>query len=146
LLQADNWKGTGLSGTELAQRFVRATLKGWQWAIQHQAQAVQVVLDFCGATCRGSGATQDPLAHQTWQMARVAEMVQPALLTDPPMRGLFGLTETPAPVTIGCLNLQNYSRTVKLLEQIELIAAGTGEAHQVVHFDILDAIGVKCTR
>jgi hypothetical protein len=86
------------------------------------------------------------LAHQTWQMARVAEMVQPALLTDPPMRGLFGLTETPAPVTIGCLNLQNYSRTVKLLEQIELIATGTGEAHQVVHFDILDAIGVKCTR
>jgi NitT/TauT family transport system substrate-binding protein len=146
LLQADNWKGTGLSGTELAQRFVRGTLKGWQWAIQHQAQAVQVVLDFCGTTCRGSGATQDPVTHQTWQMARVAEMVQPALLTEPSIQALFGLTATPAPVTIGCLNLQNYSRTVKLLEQIELIAAGTAETRQVVHFDILDAIGLQCPR
>ena len=146
LLQSDNWKGTGLSGKELAQRFVRATLKGWHWAIQHQEQAVRVVLDFCGTTCRGSGATQDPLTHQTWQMARVAEMVQPALLTDTHMQALFGLTETPTQVTIGCLNLQSYSRTVNLLEQIHLIATGTGDARQVVHFDLLDAIGVKCAR
>ena len=146
LLQSDNWKGTGLSGKELAQRFVRATLKGWQWAINNQERAVQVVLDFCGTTCRGSGATQEPLTHQTWQMARVAEMVQPALLTNTNMQALFGLTATPAPVTLGCLNLQDYSRTVDLLEQIKLIPKGTGDFRQVVHFDILDAIGVHCVR
>jgi NitT/TauT family transport system substrate-binding protein len=144
LLQSDNWKGTGLSGRELAQRFVRATLKGWQWAIQHQAHAVQVVLDFCGATCRGSGAAQDALSHQTWQMARVAEMVQPALLTETRMRTLFGLTATPAPATLGCLNLQDYIHTVRLLEHIQLIPAGAGDANQVVRFDVLKAIGVPC--
>jgi NitT/TauT family transport system substrate-binding protein len=146
LLQSDNWKGTGLSGRELAQRFVRATLKAWQWAIHNQAQAVQVVLDFCGVTCRGSGAAQDPLTHQTWQMARVAEMVQPALLTNTHLRALFGLTATPAQVTLGCLNLQDYARTVHLLEQIKLVSEGTGDPRQVVRFDILDAIGVQCVR
>jgi hypothetical protein len=146
LLQSDNWKGTGLSGRELAQRFVRATLKAWRWAIDNQEQAVQVVLDFCGATCRGSGASQAPLAHQTWQMARVAEIVQPALLTNLNMRALFGLTATPAQVTLGCLNLQDYTHTVRLLEQIKLISEGTGDPRQVVRFDILDAIGVQCVR
>lgn len=146
LLQSANWKGTGLSGKELAQRFVRATLQGWQWAIHNQERAVQVVLDFCGATCQGSGTTQAPLTHQTWQMARVAEMVQPALLTNKSIMALFGRTETPAPATLGCLNLLHYTSTVTLLEQIKFIAAGTGDPRQVVSFDILDAIGVKCTR
>jgi hypothetical protein len=62
------------------------------------------------------------------------------------MQALYGLTATPTQVTIGCLNLQSYSHTVNLLEQIKLIAAGTGDPSQVVYFDILDTIGVKCSR
>jgi hypothetical protein len=79
-------------------------------------------------------------------MARVAEMVQPALLTNTHLRALFGLTATPAQVTLGCLNLQDYARTVHLLEQIKLVSEGTGDPRQVVRFDILDAIGVQCVR
>lgn len=143
LLESDNWNNTGLSGLELAQRFVRATLKGWQWALDNQAGAVQVVLDFCGDTCNGSGETQNPLIHQAWQMARIAEMVQPALLTDQFTLDLLGLAATPAAATLGCLSQTDFDSTVSLLEQIDLIKPGT--AAGVVSSAVLDAIGVDCS-
>ena len=149
LLDSTNWTTaagvqSGLSGKELAQRFVRASLKGWQWALNNQASAVQVVLDFCGDTCQGSGSTQSPLLHQSWQMARIAEMVQPAMLTDPTALKLYGLSKTPAAVTLGCLNMNDYNRTVSLLEQIGLIDKGVGDPSKVVDPDILKGIGVNC--
>ncbi|MBI3961435.1 MAG: ABC transporter substrate-binding protein [Deinococcus sp.] len=124
LLESPSWKNTGLSGRELAIRFVRASIRGWQYAITHQPEAVETVLDFCGDTCNGSGSTQSPLIHQAWQMARIAELVQPALL---------GLAEA----RIGYLEPASYSATVSLLEQIGLIPPGTGEG--VVTYEIWEA-------
>ncbi|MBI1743257.1 ABC transporter substrate-binding protein [Candidatus Acetothermia bacterium] len=146
LLESNSWKNTGLSGKELAKRFVRATLKGWQWAIENQSQAVKVVIDFCGDTCQGSGKTQSSLIHQAWQMARVAEMTQPSLMTSPEILKVFGLKETPPAAILGCLNLTDYDRTVKLLEKVGLISSGVGDPNKVVSFEILDAIGVKCPK
>jgi len=144
LLQSDNWRGTGLSGQELAERFVRASLKGWQWAIDNQADATQVVLDFCGDTCNGSGSTQSPAIHQTWQMARVLEQVQPSLLTDAAILDLYGFSETPEGRTLGCLNSAEYDLTVSLVEQVGLIQPGTGDAANVVSSDVLDGLGIEC--
>jgi NitT/TauT family transport system substrate-binding protein len=144
LLQSANWKNSGLSGKELAKRFVRATLKGWQWAIDAQQESVKVVLDFCGDTCRGSGKTQSPIIHQAWQMARIAEMTQPSLMISREILDLFGFKETPAAVTLGCPNMNDYHRTVKLLEQIGLISPGTGDPGKVIIPDILEGIGVYC--
>ncbi len=129
LLESDNWNDTGLSGQELAERFVRASIKGWQWAVENQEDATEVVLDFCGETCNGSGSTQSPVIHQTWQMARVAELVQPALL---------GQEEH----VIGCLDPADYDFTVDLLTDIGLISEGTGDG--VVSNAVVDAIGLGC--
>ncbi|MFQ5793881.1 MAG: ABC transporter substrate-binding protein [Candidatus Bipolaricaulia bacterium] len=150
LLSSSNWTTaagveSGLSGQELAERFVRATLKGWQWAIDNQAASVQIVLDFCGDTCQGSGETQSPLLHQSWQMIRIAEMVQPALLTDPVALRLLGLTQTPPAATLGCLNIDDYNHTVSLLEDIGLISEGVGNISQVVTSQVLDGIGIDCS-
>ncbi len=144
LLESDDYKGTGLSGLEIASRFVRASLRGWEYAANNQTQAVEVVLDFCGDTCNGSGETQSPLIHQTWQMARIAEMVQPALMTDPAILALYGFGETPAETTYGCLSAADYANTVDLLEQIGLISAGVGDPANVTSSAVLDNIGVSC--
>jgi len=144
LLQSDDFKGSGLSGLEVAERFVRATLRGWEFAANNQDQAVDVVLDFCGATCNGSGSTQSPAIHQTWQMARIAEQVQPALLTDPDILELYGFSATPAAATIGCLNTADYDSTVALLEDIGLIEAGGSDRADVVTSAVLNAAGVAC--
>ena len=78
LLATDDFKGSGLSGAEIAKRFLRATIKGWQYAVDNQSEAVDIVIGKCGDTCNGAGSTQSPLIHQTWQMARIAEMVKPS--------------------------------------------------------------------
>jgi NitT/TauT family transport system substrate-binding protein len=149
LLASDNWTTaagveSGMSGQELAERFVRASVKGWEWAINNQAEAVSVVIDFCGDTCNGSGSTQTPTIHQSWQMARVAEMVQPALLTDDFALGLFGLDTTPAAATLGCLSSSDYDNTIRLLEAINLIEAGQGSAADVVNSGVLAGAGIGC--
>ncbi len=144
LLQSSNWKNSGLSGKELAKRFVRASLKGWQWAIANQAQAVKTVIDFCGDTCQGSGKNQSKQIHQTWQMARVAEMAQPSLIRSADILKIFGLQKTPSAVTLGCLNLKDYDRTVKLLEKVGLIPAGTGDPAKVLSSEIMNSISAKC--
>jgi NitT/TauT family transport system substrate-binding protein len=146
LLQSTNWKNSGLSGKELAKRFVRASLKGWQWAISNQSLAVKTVLDFCGDTCQGSGKTQSKEIHQTWQMARIAEMTQPSLIKSPEILKIFGLPNTPAPIALGCLNTKDYDRTVKLLEKVGLISASTGDPAKVLSSEIMTALGVQCPK
>lgn len=145
LLESDDWRGLGISGQELAERFVRASLKGWQWAIDNQEAATTVVLDFCGATCAGSGSIT-PAQHQAWQMARVLEQVQPALLTDPAILDLYNFPEgeVPGEATLGCLDPDDYAQTVSLVEQVGLISAGSGDPAAVVSSAVLDGIGVNC--
>jgi NitT/TauT family transport system substrate-binding protein len=73
-LDEKDFKGSGLSGKEVAARLVRATLKGWDYAVKHKAEAVSIVLPLCGNTCKGSGTRADAKAHQTWQMNEVAKL------------------------------------------------------------------------
>jgi len=106
VLASDDFKGSGLSGREVAERFVRASIRGWEYAVENQEEAVQIVLQYCGDTCAGSGTTQSPLIHQTWQMAETAKLVKP----------------TPDTV-VGALNREAYERSVDLLVEVGLISA-----------------------
>ncbi len=103
-LATTNFKGSGLSGAEVAQRFLRASIRGWEYAIANQEEAVQIVLASCGDTCAGSGSRQSPLIHQTWQMAEVAKLVKPT-----------------ADTAVGALDQTAFERSVKLLVDVGLI-------------------------
>ncbi|HRP46212.1 MAG TPA: ABC transporter substrate-binding protein [Trueperaceae bacterium] len=103
-LATTNFKGSGLSGAEVAQRFLRASIRGWEYAIANQEEAVQIVLASCGDTCAGSGSRQSPLIHQTWQMAEVAKLVKPT-----------------ADTAVGALDQAAFERSVKLLVDVGLI-------------------------
>ncbi|WP_019586030.1 ABC transporter substrate-binding protein [Deinococcus apachensis] len=85
-LKTANFKGSGQSGQQIAAKLVRATLKGWNYAVTHQAEAVNIVLPLCGNTCKGSGTRADAKSHQTWQMAEVAKLYN----TGPTTRGQAG--------------------------------------------------------
>ncbi|MEX2542385.1 MAG: ABC transporter substrate-binding protein [Trueperaceae bacterium] len=104
VLSMADFKGSGMSGREVAERFLRASIRGWEHAVANQEEAVQIVLKFCGDTCAGSGSTSSPLIHQTWQMARVAELVKPTPDT-----------------TVGAIDRAAFDRSVELLVQVGLI-------------------------
>ncbi|MCA9836337.1 MAG: ABC transporter substrate-binding protein [Trueperaceae bacterium] len=104
LLASENFKDSGMSGAEVARKFLAATLKGWEYAVNNQEEAVQIVLGSCGDTCNGSGSTQSPDIHQTWQMARVAELVMPSSDTQ-----------------IGHIDQTAFDRSVELLVEVGLI-------------------------
>jgi len=69
-------------------RFLKASLKGWDYAIKHQEEAVKIVLenDASGAQTKG---------HQTTQMSEIAKLVEGGKL--------------------GFLDPASYDRTVKTL-------------------------------
>src|SRR5690606_11193765 len=122
VLASDDFKGSGVSGAEVAERFLRASIRGWEYAIENQEEAVQIVLAHCGDTCAGSGSRQSPLIHQTWQMAEVAKLVRPAPDTQ-----------------VGALNQEAFERSVALLVDVGLIEnAYTWE--QVVDPSVYDAL------
>lgn len=121
-LAAMNFKGSGLTGAEVAQRFLRASIRGWEYAVANQDEAVQIVLSHCGDTCAGSGSRQSPLIHQTWQMAEVAKLVKPT-----------------ADTHVGALDRAAFERSVNLLVEVGLIKqAYTWE--QAVDPSIYDAV------
>jgi NitT/TauT family transport system substrate-binding protein len=105
LLNTADFKGSGVSGREVAERFLRATIRGWEYAVANQEEAVGIVLESCGDTCAGSGSTQSPQIHQTWQMARVAELVMPEEDT-----------------SVGAMNEEGFDRSVELLVQVGLLS------------------------
>ncbi|MFC4454434.1 ABC transporter substrate-binding protein [Deinococcus sonorensis] len=85
-LSSSNFKGSGLSGKEVAARLVRATIKGWNYAVKNQKEAVSIVLVNCGNTCKGSGSRSSASSHQTWQMAEVAKLYN----AGPTLKGMAG--------------------------------------------------------
>ncbi|HEX7040634.1 MAG TPA: ABC transporter substrate-binding protein [Trueperaceae bacterium] len=123
LLATEDFKGSGLSGREVAERFVRASIRGWEYAVENQEEAVQIVLKYCGDTCAGSGSTQSPLIHQTWQMAETAKLVKP----------------TPDTV-VGSLNREAFERSVDLLVEVGLLSEPVS-FEDAVDPSILEAIG-----
>ena len=122
LLQNPDFKGSGVSGHEVAERFLRATIKGWEYAVANQEEAVSIVLESCGDTCAGSGSTQSPQIHQTWQLARVAELVSPEDNTQ-----------------VGALNEEAFDRSVALLNQVGLLAQPVAYG-DVVDESVYDAV------
>ena len=122
LLENADFKGSGVSGHEVAERFLRATIKGWEYAVANQEEAVSIVLESCGDTCAGSGSTQSPQIHQTWQMARVAELVSPEEGTQ-----------------VGALNEDAFNRSVSLLNQVGLLAQPVAYG-DVVDESVYDAV------
>ncbi len=122
LLQNADFKGSGVSGREVAERFLRATIKGWEYAVANQEEAVGIVLESCGDTCAGSGSTQSPQIHQTWQMARVAELVSPEDDT-----------------SVGALNEDAFDRSVELLNQVGLLSKPVAYG-DVVDESVYDAV------
>ena len=122
LLKNPDFKGSGVSGHEVAERFLRASIKGWEYAVANQEEAVSIVLKSCGDTCAGSGSTQSPQIHQTWQMARVAELVKPE-----------------ADTSVGALNEDGFNRSVALLNQVGLLAQPVAYG-DVVDESVYDAV------
>ncbi|MEX2535193.1 MAG: ABC transporter substrate-binding protein [Trueperaceae bacterium] len=116
VLNMANFKGSDMSGREVAERFLRASIRGWEYAVANQEESVQIVLANCGDTCAGSGSTSSPLIHQTWQLARAAELVKPTPDT-----------------AVGAIDRAAFDRTVELLVQVGLI----GEP--VAYEDVVDS-------
>jgi len=122
LLASDDFKGSGLSGREVAERFLRASLKGWDFAVNNRQEAVFIVVGLCGDTCNGSGSTQSPLIHQSWQMDRVAELVKPTPDT-----------------AIGAIDPDAFARSVDLLVQVGLLDSPVS-FDEIVDTSIYDAV------
>ena len=76
-------------------RFVRASMKGWQYAVDNPDEAAQIVVDM-----DETGAAE--LAHQQYMMSEVAKLVDPA---DP------------------ALDQTTYDRTVQALQDQKIISA-----------------------
>lgn len=131
LLDETSFEGSGISGAEIAQRFVRATVRGWLWAIDpaNRDQATALVLDLCGDTCQGSGSRQSPDVHQRWQLERVSELVQPSQLGD-------------AAVTVGCLNRADYDETLRLLREVGFVREGSGD--DLLRPEVIEGAGIDC--
>src|SRR5690625_2370903 len=122
VLASDNFKGSGLSGLEVAERFVRASIRGWEYAADNQAEATQMVLLHCGDTCAGSGTTQSPEIHQTWQTAEAVKLTKP----------------TPDTV-VGLIDREAWERSVATLVEVGLISEAVA-FEDVVDERVLDAI------
>jgi len=90
-------------------RFVRASMKGWQYAIEHPDEAAQIVIDN-----DESGA--QTLDHQLYMMGEVAKLVDP---------------------NDAALNLDAYSRTEKALLDQKIIATQPSGAYTTAITDAL---------
>lgn len=108
-----NFKGRGQSGEDIAARLVRATLKGWNYAVKNQKEAVQTVLVNCGNTCKGSGTRSSAASHQTWQMTEVAKLYN----AGPTLKGRAGYLD---PAT--------YRANVTLLKSLGILKADPAPA------------------
>ena len=108
-----NFKGSGMSGEDIAAKLVRATLKGWNYAVKNQKEAVQIVLVNCGNTCKGSGTRSSAASHQTWQMTEVAKLYN----AGPSLKGRAGYLD---PAT--------YKANVTLLRSLGILKADPAPA------------------
>jgi NitT/TauT family transport system substrate-binding protein len=90
-------------------RFVRASMKGWQYALDNPDEAAQIVVD-----SDETGAAE--LAHQQYMMGEVAKLVDPA---DP------------------ALDMATYDRTVKALVDQAIISKAPEGAYTTAVTDAL---------
>ena len=122
LLASEDFGGSGLSGREVAERFLRASIRGWEYAVANQEEATDIVISLCGDTCQGSGSTQSPEIHQSWQMAEVAKLVKPE-----------------GDTAIGAIDPEAFARSVDLLVQVGLIPEAVS-FEEVVDTSVYEAV------
>ncbi len=105
VLADPNFKNSGMSGKQVAAKLLHASIRGWDYAVAHQAEAVKIVLPLCGNTCKGSGSI-DAAGHQTWQMKEIAKLYS----AGPSTKGMAGL-----------LDPKVYDANVKLLRDLNVL-------------------------
>ena len=93
----------------MATRFVKASMQGWQYALENPEEAAQIVVD-----SDDTGAAE--LAHQQYMMGEVAKLVDPS---------------------DAALDMATYERTVKALLDQKIIAAQPTGAYSTVVTDAL---------
>lgn len=59
------------SNPDLCKRFVDASLKGWRYVLDHQAESLEIVMKFVR-----NANTPSNSPHQKWMLSRMAELVQ----------------------------------------------------------------------
>ena len=88
--------------------FVCASMKGWQWARQHQDEAVDIVLKYTDSQ------DEQTRLHQTRMLREIARLTAGAdTATDQPQQQALS----------GALNLQDYERAVDAMVAAGLLAA-----------------------
>ncbi|TSC62887.1 MAG: NMT1/THI5 like domain-containing protein [Parcubacteria group bacterium Gr01-1014_48] len=80
---------------ELTRAFVKATLAGWEWAVQNREEAVDIVMKYASGTTR---------EHQRDMLEETAELIK----------------RSPT-VKIGQMNFSKWNRTYSLLRQYDVI-------------------------
>ncbi len=65
-------ESTFLHDPDMCAAFVRASLKGWFYAFDHQDEAVEIVMKHARAAHTGTNR-----AHQRWMLARMKELIIP---------------------------------------------------------------------
>ena len=90
-------------------RFVKASMQGWQYALENPEEAAQIVVD-----SDDTGAAE--LAHQQYMMGEVAKLVDPS---------------------DAALDMATYERTVKALLDQKIITAEPSGAYTTVVTDAL---------
>lgn len=71
VLNERNFKGSGLTGRQVAARLIRASIQGWNWAVANQAETVEkYVLPFCGNTCKAPAPAPMPRATRPGRWPR----------------------------------------------------------------------------
>ncbi|GGL98185.1 ABC transporter substrate-binding protein [Deinococcus aerophilus] len=128
-LDSKNFKNSGLSGQQVAAKLIRATLRGWNYAVANQKEAVQIVLVNCGNTCKGSGTRASASGHQTWQMAEVAKLYRAGQT----LKGNAGL-----------LDRVTYDANVKLLMDLGILKSAPSAG--AVNYSVWEAATGKKAR
>lgn len=86
---------------DLCCRFVRASLEGWQWAFEHQKEALDIVMRY---TADGNVSTNR--VHQKWMLERMKDII------------LLPGSSTPS----GMLKEEDYERVAQGLKKAGFIA------------------------
>ncbi|MCX7919601.1 MAG: ABC transporter substrate-binding protein [bacterium] len=91
---------------ELCERFLRATLKGWQYALDNPGEAVEIVLSY---------DTQNILKreHELAGLREIIKLIRPELTT----MSLGEPTAVKKSYPLGYLNLNEFNRCVELLRK-----------------------------
>ncbi|MCF8091914.1 MAG: ABC transporter substrate-binding protein [Desulfotignum sp.] len=91
---------TYLSNPVMCENFVRASLKGWQYAFTHEEETLDIVMAYADAANTGTNR-----AHQRWMLARMKDLV----------------LDSDTPGSFGILDRDDYRKLGQTLERMYMI-------------------------